>query len=270
HAWIPNTYWVKSQRFRDGGTAYFIRYAAMTGVFSFPLALIGLITNRAARIPRAMTAAGCVYLAYVFYIGGDWMAYGRFLIPAIPLIAPAAAATVFSIRRPMAQAVFGLMFGFAFLVSGVSTEYDLLRQRPTRYRDILTWESEHMTDWKAVALWLKENMPKHYVLCTGLAGIIPYYSELTVIDRGGLNDREIAQIVYTSIGMDEENRRIEAVLVDRRPDIMLPEERSFQMVSDRPPIQQRQSMQLESLQRMYTHRIESLNGRFFAFYQLKP
>ncbi|HPQ41016.1 MAG TPA: hypothetical protein PLV45_11650 [bacterium] len=268
HAWIPNTFWVKTRRFADGGTAYFLRYAAMTGAFSLPVALAGLWNRRGRSDTGSLTVMACGYLAYVYHVGGDWMAYGRFLIPAIPLLALAGARVVFITRHNSFRRIAIALMILSLCISAVSARYDLLRFRPTRYYGILTWEHRHTSEWTRVALWMKEAMPPDTVLCTGLAGVIPYYSELPVIDRGGLNDREIASIVYHADSMEAEEKAIESVLLERRPDIIMIESRSFQMVTDQPAIPETPPWHTDALTRLYRAEVVRLNGGYFAFYRL--
>jgi len=266
HAWVPNTFWVKSKRFQGSGVDYFIRYAAMTGLFTAPLAIAGLFTKRIRRqiLPLVLMSAG--YLIYVFMIGGDWMPYGRFLIPTIPLLAMAASITVFSWSHYRRYAGIFVIFT-TIMISAISTQYDLFRFRPTHYRDILTWEAEHMKDWKKVGLWFKDNMDCDATLCTGLAGIIPYYSQLPVLDRGGLNDKEIARVIYSASNKSEEDREVNRIIMKRKPEIVMIEERSFSMLDDAQIENIRPPVDLPDFVTEY-HLVNGVIGdRYFGFYQ---
>lgn len=268
HAWIPNTFWVKSRRFADGGTAYFLRYAAMTGAFILLPALAGLFSKKTRHVSGTLTIMACGYLAYVYHVGGDWMPYGRFLIPAVPLLALAAARAAFTVESPVLKWTAGGCIALSFCIAFASAEYDLLRFRPTRYYGILTWEHRHTREWREVAGWLKRNVPPDTVLCTGLAGVIPYYSGLPVIDRGGLNDREIASIIYNAGSMEAEEKAIEKVLLARRPDIIMIESRSFQMLTDQPAMPETPAWHTRALAQLYHVSVVKLPGGFFAFYTL--
>jgi len=268
NAWVPNTFWVKSKRFQGSGMDYFIRYAAMTGVFTAPLAIAGLFTTSVRRkiLPLVLMSAG--YLVYVFAVGGDWMPYGRFLIPVIPLLAMAAGISVFAWKDKF-RVIGILLLAMTVVVSTVSARYDLFRFRPTRYHDILTWETEHMNDWKKVGLWFKENMKQDRVLCTGLAGIIPYYSQLPVLDRGGLNDREIAQVIYSASDHEEEKLKVGRIILNRKPDIIMIEDRSFCMLDDKPVKKINLPVDLLGFSKKYRLENGLINNRYFAFYQRK-
>ncbi|MCD4653862.1 hypothetical protein K8T06_07985 [bacterium] len=265
-SWVPNTFWVKSKRFQGGGADYFIRYAAMTGVLSAPLAIVGLFVSyiREKTLPLILMSAG--YVFYVFMIGGDWMPYGRFLIPVLPLLAIAATNTVFGMKIYWLRYTGIVILIITILISGISAKYDIIRQRETHYRDILTWEAGHMKDWKRIALWFNDNMKADTVLCTGLAGVIPYYSELPVLDRGGLNDREIAQVIYSAKNQEAEDRKIDGIIMERQPGIVMIEERSFCMVDTMPITAVSPPVKLPKFFTEYTLENIALDSGYFAFF----
>jgi arabinofuranosyltransferase len=282
NAIIPNTYWVKGHRFKGGGLAYFQRYAAMTGVFIIPVAFSGLLIKSLFRSLLPLVAMGTGYLFYVYRIGGDWMPYGRFLLPAIPLFALAAGRTcmnacyfssgsarsVYKNRPFRLKPVFVFLTILSIVVSGVSAGYDLLRLRPTRYRGILHWENRHMQDWKTVGVWFRENYSDDTYLSTGLAGVIPYYTGFETLDRGGLNDREIARIIYHSESYDEEKQLVEQVILKRKPDIVMIESLSFSMLRPSPVISREILPDNQAFLSLYDLRTSIVKGRYFSYYRL--
>ena len=268
HAWIPNTFWVKSRRFQGGGLQYFKRYLAMTGFWMAPIAGIGLFDRRTRStiLPHMVMAAG--YLVYVYSIGGDWMPYGRFLVPIIPVLAIPAARTV-SMMRPGSLRKIGIgCLAASVLVAAASTGYDLMRMRPTRYSGILRWEMSRMEQWKTVGRWLSENTSPDWVLCTGLAGIMPYYSGLRTLDRGGLNDRQIARIIYAADDPVVERQRIQDVVLERKPDIVMIEELSFNMLRSEPGIPAELPVPDPDFQSLYTLETFSVGSRYFSCFIL--
>lgn len=271
---IPNTYWVKGHRFQGGGLAYFQRYAAMTGVFIVPAAFVGLVKKHLHHSILPLIVMGTGYLIYVYQIGGDWMPYGRFLIPALPLFALSAARVSmnFNVVLPLHSKILkALLVGLVVLsiiVSGVSAGYDLLRWRPTRYMGILKWENRHIQDWKTTAKWLKQNYPSDTYLSTGLAGVIPYYTGFKTLDRGGLNDREIARIIYNADSFADEKEQIEIIIVNRKPDIVMIESLSFNMLRESPLINAEMLSDNPNFLSMYELKTTQIDGRFFSYYVL--
>lgn len=268
HAWIPNTFWVKSHRFQGGGLQYFKRYLAMTGFWMVPIAGLGLFDRRTRStiLPHIVMTAG--YLVYVYSIGGDWMPYGRFLVPIIPVLAIPAARTVAMMRAGTLRKVGIGCLSASVLVAVVSTGYDLMRMRPSRYRGILRWEMSQMKQWKTVGLWLSENTSPDWVLCTGLAGIIPYYSGLRTLDRGGLNDRQIARIIFVADDSVEEHQRIQDVVLERKPDIVMIEELSFNMLRSERSIPAELPVPDPEFQSLYSLETFSVGNQYFSCYIL--
>lgn len=270
NALIPNTFWVKSHRFRDSGLLYFTKYAALTGFFTLPVALLNVAQTKRWKHSLSMVVMGTVYLFYVLYIGGDWMPYGRFLIPVLPLFALAASHVAFHWRSSLLKSLCIILILTAGAISSWSATYDSFRFRPTRYRQILTWETQHMESWIQVGKWLSHTFSPDQVLCTGLAGVIPYYSGLTTLDRGGLNDREIAKIVNGSESMDQEKREIDKLIMNRLPDIVMIEDRSFQMLTEMPIFKQKSPVESPDFDLEYELKNVRLKGGYFAYYQRKP
>lgn len=268
-AWLPNTFWVKSHRFQGGGWAYFKRYAAMTGIVTVPIACYGLFDKNLRKTALPLIVMGIGYLIYVYHIGGDWMPYGRFIVPVIPLFALAAARSWTYEGKDALRRSIGIVLTAGILISVTSTKYDLLRWRPTRYFEILTWENEHMKDWKLVGEWLNQSFPDKTVLSTGLAGIIPYYSKFVTIDRGGLNDKEIAQIIYRAQSELEEKKEIERVIISRKPDVVLIEESSFDMLRKSPVMKENQHTKNSDFLAFYSIKTSVVEDRFFSYYVLK-
>ncbi|MBN1878680.1 hypothetical protein JW823_01080 [bacterium] len=265
--WIPNTFWVKSHRYQGGGFAYFKRYLAMTGVLLAPVALWGVIRKsiRSEVIHLLVMTFG--YLIYVYLIGGDWMPYGRFLIPAIPFVALAAARTITMTSPGFLKRLFQILLGLSIIVTTISARYDLLRMRPSRYFDILTWEASHMKDWKVVGEWLRQHANPENTLCTGLAGILPYYAGLRTLDSGGLNDSEIARIIFDSDDPLIERQRIENVILTRQPDLVMIEELSFQMLRSEPGLAGKIEPRSRQFLNHYGLISEKIDDRFFSYYK---
>jgi arabinofuranosyltransferase len=53
---------------------------------------------------------------------------------------------------------------------------------------------------RELGLWLRDNAPADTVVATGIAGALPFYSGLHVIDTLGLNDLHIAHLEVAEMG----------------------------------------------------------------------
>jgi arabinofuranosyltransferase len=272
HAWIPNSYWIKSTRFQGGGFAYFKKYLALTGYLSLPIAFAGLFIKGKARpayLALILPAAG--YLIYSYRIGGDWMPMGRFLIPALPFVFLAALLVLNSISGRFSRAVLFVFIVLNSVISLSSARFDLLRIRKTHYVDILKWLHPRYQDWIKIGTWFRNHAQPGAVLSTGLGGIIPYYSGLPTIDRGGLNDKQIARIVHEARASEEEQKQIDRIILTRKPKYILDEDASFEPLTESPsPLESTKHWSLESnedFKRHYVRRSVRIDNRYFSFYE---
>ena len=126
-----------------------------------------------------------------------------------------------------------------------------------------------MKDWKLVGEWLNKSFPETTILSTGLAGIIPYHSKFTTIDRGGLNDKEIAQIIHQTRSEKEEKKIIDDIIISRKPDVVLIEELSFDMLRASPVLNEKYLPNNPAFLSQYTIKTSVVDERYFSYYVLK-
>ncbi len=206
-AWQPNTARVKVE---FGALAFErgLRYVA-TFVVSFPALLIMLaLASPGARAPRdpfGLTALAVVVgvCAYVIAIGGDFMAMGRFLVPALPFAALAFAAGLARLgaqRAWLGFAATGACVALSLPVAfGVEIAPQALRER-LAYRwsaDVVRSEYEQwrlmslqVQRWVYVGRALRLRTQPGESLMQGTIGAIGYYSELVIHDPFGLVNRD--------------------------------------------------------------------------------
>ena len=142
------------------------------------------------------------YAAYVVYVGGDFMTFGRFLVPLLPLLMlftqeglretverPRRAADTWRPLRMMitAAVVLGLLVFNSVLLYRQN-------QKLSNYRwglDTIAYLRKFADDRILVGTWMRHNLPADTYLAVGGAGAIVYASRLKALDTFGLNDREI-------------------------------------------------------------------------------
>ncbi|MCC6747026.1 MAG: hypothetical protein IT371_05160 [Deltaproteobacteria bacterium] len=146
---------------------------------------------------------GC-YSFYVVWVGGDFMALGRFFAPVLPLWAflaqellreaferpRAASPEVWRASRllPVAALLLGLLSW-----SAVGLHRD--NQKPSYYRwglDTVAYLKRFADDRVLLGNWMRRNLPKDTYLAVGGAGAVVYASRLKALDAFGLSDRWIA------------------------------------------------------------------------------
>ncbi len=144
------------------------------------------------------------YMAYVVYVGGDFMTFGRFFVPLLPLIMfftqEGLRETVERPRRGPADSWRPVRTGLtAAVVLGLLIFNSVLlyrqNQKLSNYRwglDTIAYLRKFADDRILVGTWMRHNFPKGTTLAVGGAGAIVYASRLSALDTFGLNDKEIA------------------------------------------------------------------------------
>jgi hypothetical protein len=135
----------------------------------------------------ALTAAAMQYV-FVLLVGGDWMPGGRFLVPAVPLLALAAG---FGLRSTplFVRLVFVSVLFLAELI-------DLRRDPVLRWSRWAAKEQDALLvePLKQTGRWLARNTPPNALVAGTEAGVIPYYARRPFLDMVGLVDRHIAEL----------------------------------------------------------------------------
>jgi arabinofuranosyltransferase len=193
-ALVPNTFAAKRTFLRlllqEGAEYTFTflwRYAAIPLGALVALAFVrgrpGQFLRDCARHPLVIAAAA--YGLYVVQAGGDWMPFGRFFVPVLPLLLIAAAELAKSLGVDLAR-YRGRSLCLALLLLLVALESVGREQDWLAYnRDKLRPNLELCAD----ALLDLDSRP---TIALSVAGLVPYRTELPTIDLLGLNDRTIA------------------------------------------------------------------------------
>jgi arabinofuranosyltransferase len=221
--WLPNTARAK------GALSAFVlaRGARYVGHFflTFPgvaLALLAPLALGRRCLERPTVAAYVVVgatLAYALRVGGDFMCFGRFLLPALPFAVLVFAKFLQALaedgRRALALAAAGLVaalnvapaFGvhavpqsvretcfFRFNATDPTTGAIYWRDELEQWRDM----QARAADWAVVGRALARNTEPGDSLVFGPMGAIGYYSELFLYDIFGLVTREVTREVPAS------------------------------------------------------------------------
>jgi hypothetical protein len=153
---------------------------------------------------RRAAAAGALIAvggwAYVVFVGGDWMALGRFVVPALPFVALSLGARCTG-RGAMAAAA-------AVIAVSLPGAFDR-GPAPRAWLEALhfRWNSDDI--YSEVGFWrkmnedtaqqvllgraLKEHAKPGDSITVGAVGAAPYFSDLFVYDRNGLVTREVTE-----------------------------------------------------------------------------
>ena len=198
--WLPNTYYAKV----DGDPLTWVRGSAYV---TSALLDLGLgVTLVAAVLPFALArrvSSPAAYLlvlelTYLFVValeGGDWMPAFRFVVPILPLIALSLDAGVSEAldRWPTGPGR-GLTIALTVLLLAITSARGVrlvpASRLPSGWKKWLPVPVEQ----EQVAHWMNEHLPRRGLLALGEAGVVPYYTELPVLDLFGLADLHIAHL----------------------------------------------------------------------------
>lgn len=201
--WLPNTWAVKQHgaALRDVyGVGYLEFWAAsLRLIWLAPL----LLLLRLRHLPLVL--AILVQLAWAWSIGGDFMAYGRFLLPATTLLALwiGLALSEVPTKQPwMKLACLG--FGAALVLLSASRIPDRLATDRAHAHLHL---DEHSPGFESVDAMhrfavvrleagrlLAEAVPPETLITVGAAGALPYASQLPAFDSYGLVDPGVVAV----------------------------------------------------------------------------
>ncbi len=200
---LPTTYYAKAlipKLLPHRGWEYVRDEMSANG--SLALAPLGLLALAARKRTAALLLVAFValHLAYVVRAGGDWMPYGRFLLPLLPVLLVLAAwggqwiADALRPRFGRASLVLLLvpLAAMAFVVH--RTERHISTEPLQQMKLALAAEQgSHVRNLKAAARILTWALPPGARLVTDYGGIFAYYTDAAPIEMWGLCNAAIAR-----------------------------------------------------------------------------
>lgn len=227
---FPNTFYAKVGGGADQylrGLHYLWLFAKSFGLLLLlpPLVAIAFqpVRKRWAELFILQTGA---YVTYVAYVGGDGLAFFRFMVPVLPfiyLLAQEGALLLYRWgshltlvqRTPLIPSAAGVLLALALVLTGKHALSAVLFPESYRWREPQSelsfpgtgrdhhylWFDNYFVDRLAVAAkWLEHNAEPGAVVASTPAGAIGYYMSLNVIDMLGLNDLHIARATTENMG----------------------------------------------------------------------
>jgi len=202
-AWWPNTWAIKhhGQLLRDtNGVAYLQAWShALHLVWLAPFAALLRLRHLTLALPIAVLAS------YAWWVGGDFMAYSRFLLPATTLLAVLLVWLALDADLALEDRLSRRLPVLALVVGGLALA--LATQVPARVETDRAkawidgrWEGvmgmDRFARERVVAgRWMREHLPSDTLVSVGAAGAMPYAAGVQIIDAYGLVDPELAEQV---------------------------------------------------------------------------
>lgn len=248
---LPNTFYAKV----DGGLAQHLRGARYAAQFLIHAGAPMLALSLGLRLMRCRPLWVRVFalqiaaqLAYVFYVGGDGLAFYRFFVPVLPFAAVTGQEGALAIWRRLdvgwrtsraRRATFGaaavlavaLLYGarasmpvYAFPAAyrWFEPQSELSFPHPGAARYL--WFDNYFVDRLATAArWLNAHAAPGSLVAATPAGAIGYYMDLPLIDMLGLTDARIARAPLPTAGQGRagHERADGRYVLSRRPDYIL-------------------------------------------------
>lgn len=198
-SFLPQTFSVKSSGWTLAmtyGTSYLAQWLFVGG-----LAVALGVSLLSARRCAALLIVAFLNLIYAFFVGGDFMAYSRFLLPATTAIVAASVAVVreayfgAGLRQRRAMR-WGVVVALLVLLVRLDQRLDEDRQQSWingRYESVHSMErfaAIRLAAGKAFAL----RWPANTAVSVGAAGAFPFASGLRSYDVFGLSDPEVLRL----------------------------------------------------------------------------
>lgn len=228
---FPNTFYDKvgsgvHQYVR--GVRYLIEYLRLSGPFVFALPLFALLKRRRPLAVNVFALEVAAYVAYVIYVGGDGLAFFRFVACIAPLIyflVQEGFLELYDLAlqrvRPSGwglhalSAASGVLLALSLAFTGRQTLGVIVNPSAQRWYEPQSelsfpgigtdhrylWFDNYFVDRLAVAArWLQQNAPADALVASTPAGSIGYHMNLKVIDMLGLSDVHIAHVRGDPLG----------------------------------------------------------------------
>jgi arabinofuranosyltransferase len=199
---LPSTYYAKAlipKALPHRGWEYVRAECLGNGFFvALPFAALLLYRRHVRGVALVLYVAG--HVLYVIKVGGDWMPYGRFLLPILPLTLVIILWGGRQLADDLARrgkrlpwlAVAGSVAVVAFM--GARGESHILGSDLQRWKARGAAEqSQHVAQLIAAARLLNLAMPPGARLVTDYGGVLAYYTDAAPIEMWGLCNATIAR-----------------------------------------------------------------------------
>lgn len=193
--WLPNTYYAKAygvnkDYIRGLGIKYMLSYIFVPPFLPLVAIAMFIITWRTGVLSLAsLYLAGYLALgmAYIIDVGGDWMPYGRFIVPFIPVIILLlyhCNMEIMPLREKLFRDLCAALLAFSFLQFAIMEK--------DKNQTVGTIASMIVEDH------IVKNWPSGSVIALNPAGYLPYVApQYRYIDMLGLTEPVIARRIIT-------------------------------------------------------------------------
>jgi hypothetical protein len=220
-SFVPNTFFAKSggapSWMIERGATYLLDAATKGPLIPLVLALI--VAPRALRKFEALapSAVALAFILFTLWVGGDYLPFGRFAVPVLPLLALAAAVAFDELTRRFSLGAARALASIACL-AGLLAHFG---EAPVRAFENATHR------YGIAAAWLRDHVTSEMLVASPAAGIIGWMTKARVLDEFGLTDAYLAR--HLDPHLDPAKLRAPAghergnadYILERSPDVVL-------------------------------------------------
>jgi len=204
---FPNTFYAKvAGAWWEQGFNYLKFFHQHYSIVWFlPLILFAFLSEFKFRIGYFFSIT-LIYLIYILYIGGDRFEF-RFLIPILSFFYYLLAEGLYQISQKSKKGLcLAAIIGLALIATtSLALRKETARKKAysiSRISGIAKYGDSRARQGKFIKRMIeKGKLPDDFLIALGGAGAVPYYSELPILDRRGLNDTYIAHLPIENRGV---------------------------------------------------------------------
>ena len=223
---LPNTFYAKPQGtfVEQGFSAFFSNF--INALFSGSFLLLPVLFLFAKRryltkylYPLLFCIGQMVFMSYA----GDWMAFGRFFSPVLPIVIILFFGLLSLTEVYFEKARLKLSMKFLFILFlGIFAGLNSFQTgKALLNRDAYPYLVMNSSLLVQTGKWLNQNFPPETVLSLRRQGALPYYSGMKSIDILGLTEKEIARTLYKEKDAIKANKINAEYILKQRPDVLI-------------------------------------------------
>jgi arabinofuranosyltransferase len=223
---LPNTFYAKPKGtfVEQGYSAFYANFtnALLSGSFLLIPVLFLLVKKKSFSkylYPLLFCIGQLIFMSYT----GDWMAFGRFFLPILPIVLILFFSLLGILKSNLHKANLKLLWNFLYTIAIVALAgLNLFQTHKTlTNKDIYPYLVMNSSQLTRIGKWLKQNFPPETVITLRRQGAIPYYSKMKSIDILGLTEKEIARTIYYEKDAFKENEINAEYVLNQRPDVLI-------------------------------------------------
>jgi hypothetical protein len=223
---LPNTYYAKPQgTFVEPGLSAFytnLTKALLSGSFLLIPILFLLIKRRYLKKFSYPIFFCLIQLGFMSYTG-DWMSFGRFFLPVLPLslilfFAITDPSTNSQSSSPNRSTMLGISIAILILFAAANIFQAVRAQAHKQDYPYLVMNTSGLTQ---TGKWLNEKLPEDTRIATKRQGAVPFYSKKRSIDILGLTEKNIARIIYENRDIKQQSQMISEYVFSIEPDVII-------------------------------------------------